>query len=227
MATTRVTHLGKDLSHPNGDSGFTSSRSTGEGHVQRGDGGLEAKLTTHLVKNKKGSNLLNTLLDRDKTNKVVVKLVKLILDTLLEHELIDGTSGLTVRHIAHVGNLLETLLTLDLSGTFAVRGLLLVLSALYVGLVQLVTETAIVGSRILRLGFFIVLDRFSAEGVLRRLTSRTLFVEACEVLPGVVKIAKLRWLVEKSSGCPTNRGGVESRHRSEADSGDGCGELHG
>mmetsp|Transcript_62682 Transcript_62682/g.152586 ORF Transcript_62682/g.152586 Transcript_62682/m.152586 type:complete len:308 (-) Transcript_62682:420-1343(-) len=75
MALTGVSHLGKDLSHPDGDSRLTCSWRTGEAHVQRRDGGLETKLTTHLIQNKKGSNFLHTLLDRDQTDQFLIELI--------------------------------------------------------------------------------------------------------------------------------------------------------
>ena len=64
-------------------------QSFGEAHVQRRHGGLEAKLAAHLVEDEESSNLLNTLLDGKKSHEVSVELIELILDTFLEHELID------------------------------------------------------------------------------------------------------------------------------------------
>mmetsp|Transcript_30509 Transcript_30509/g.71503 ORF Transcript_30509/g.71503 Transcript_30509/m.71503 type:complete len:336 (-) Transcript_30509:397-1404(-) len=106
MSATGVTHLGKDLPHPHSDGGLTSTGSTSEGHVERGNGRLKAELTAHLVQNKKGSNLLHTLLDRDKADEVTVQLVQLILNAFLEHELVDGTGFGGVGHVPHVGDLL-------------------------------------------------------------------------------------------------------------------------
>ena len=78
-----------------------------------------------------------------------------------------GTGGGVLGHFAHVGNLLEALLALHLGGTLTVLGLLLDLSPLDVGLVELVAKAAIVGTGILGLGaLLVVLDRLgSAEGV--------------------------------------------------------------
>lgn len=78
-----------------------------------------------------------------------------------------GTSGGVLGHIAHVGNLLEALLALHLGGTLTVLGLLLDLSTLDVGFVELVAKAAVVGTGILGLGaILVVLDRLaSAEGV--------------------------------------------------------------
>jgi len=167
VSATGVTHLGKDLSHPHSDGSLTSTRSTSEGHVERGNGRLEAELTAHLVQNKKSSNLLHTLLDRDETDEVTVQLVQLILDTLLEHELVDGAGRGGVGHVVHVGDLLEAFLALHLGGPLAVLGLLLDLSPVDVGLVELVAKASIVGTGILLLGIFGILDGLSiAKGVL-------------------------------------------------------------
>lgn len=78
-----------------------------------------------------------------------------------------GTSGGVLGHIAHVGNLLEALLALHLGGTLTVLGLLLDLSPLDVGIVELVTKAAVVGTGILFLGArLVVLDGLrGAEGV--------------------------------------------------------------
>jgi hypothetical protein len=89
VSTAGVSHLGKDLSHTDSDSGLSGSGGTSETHVQRRHSSLESELAAHLVENKKRGNLLDTLLDRDKTNKFTVKLVELFLDTLLVHKLAD------------------------------------------------------------------------------------------------------------------------------------------
>ena len=89
VSTARVSHLCQNLSHPDSDGGLSGSGSSSETHVEGRNSGFETKLSTHLIENKKGSNFLNTLLDSNKSNKVSVKLVKLVLNTLLEHKFID------------------------------------------------------------------------------------------------------------------------------------------
>ena len=52
---------------------------------------LESKLTTHLIKNEKSSNFLDTLLDGNESYEVIINFIKLVLDSFFEHEFINGT----------------------------------------------------------------------------------------------------------------------------------------
>jgi hypothetical protein len=89
VSPARISHLGQDLSHTDSDSGLTSSWGSCEAHVKRGHRGFESEFSAHLVKNQKRSNFFDTLLNRDETNELPVKLGKLVLDTFLEHKFID------------------------------------------------------------------------------------------------------------------------------------------
>jgi hypothetical protein len=92
VSPTGVSHLGQNLTHADSNGGLTSTGGSSEAHVERRDSGFETELATHLIEDKQGSNLLNTLLHGDETNELNVKLTKLILDTLFEHEFIDCKS---------------------------------------------------------------------------------------------------------------------------------------
>lgn len=84
---------------------------------------------------------LHALLDGDETDQFPVELVKLILDTFLEHEFFDGTSRLGVGHIRHVLDFFLAFLATDFRGAFTPIGLVLFLAAFGVGLVQAITKT--------------------------------------------------------------------------------------
>mmetsp|Transcript_15971 Transcript_15971/g.23925 ORF Transcript_15971/g.23925 Transcript_15971/m.23925 type:complete len:298 (+) Transcript_15971:234-1127(+) len=163
MSTTGVSHLGEDLSHTYSNGGLSGSGGSSETHMEGRNGGLESKLTTHLIKNQKGSNLLNTRLDGNKSNKVVVKFVKLILNSLFEHKFINGTSGLGIRHVVHVINLLLTLLTTDLVGTLTLIGLLSGLTTLGIGFLKGIGKLNVVS--VVRVGTSSVFKRWSGERV--------------------------------------------------------------
>mmetsp|Transcript_4512 Transcript_4512/g.8167 ORF Transcript_4512/g.8167 Transcript_4512/m.8167 type:complete len:283 (+) Transcript_4512:615-1463(+) len=136
-----VTHLGKDLSHANRNSSLTGSWCTSETHVKRRNSSLEPKLTTHLIKNQQSGDLLHASFDRNETDKFLIELIKLILNTFLEHEFINSSGRSILRHVPHVGNLLETLLAGDFGGAFTTLGLFLFLTTFGICLVQTFTET--------------------------------------------------------------------------------------
>lgn len=89
---------------------------TSEGHVKTGNSSLETELPAHLIEDKQSRDLLNPLLHGDESHEVVVELRELVVDSLLEHELVDATGRLVVGHVLHELDLGEELLPLDLGG---------------------------------------------------------------------------------------------------------------
>jgi hypothetical protein len=173
VTLTGVSHLSENLSHTYSNGGLSGSWSSSERHVEGRYGSLESKLTTHLVKNKKGSNFLHTLLNRYKSNKISVEFVELILYTLLEHKFINGSSSLGIGHLLHVSDLSLTLLTTDFCSTFTCFSSFLCLTTFGVCFIECVSEFDVVS--IVGIGTSSVFEGLSSEGVLvRRKKSRRL-----------------------------------------------------
>mmetsp|Transcript_23200 Transcript_23200/g.64307 ORF Transcript_23200/g.64307 Transcript_23200/m.64307 type:complete len:222 (-) Transcript_23200:139-804(-) len=200
MSLTGVSHLCKNLSHSYSNGSLTGSGGSSEAHVKGRNGSFETKLASHLIKNQQSGNFLNTLLNRDQTNEFLVKLIKLILYTLLEHELVDGSGRGIVGHVIHVSNLGETLFSGNLSRTFTLQGGVLFLTAFGISLIQTISKT----DSLKRIVTFVTPE-------LQRLRSENILV-------GIS--------IEQLSAGALNSVGSKRRGGSKAQKGNGSRELH-
>ena len=110
--------------------------------TQKNSPSLKTQLSPHLVKHKKSSNLADTLLDRSQTNQLLIKLNKLIIHSLLEHEIIHRACDSVVRHLLKVLDLGRTGLTRNFLGAVALVSRGFGFSALGVCLAQALGKVA-------------------------------------------------------------------------------------
>mmetsp|Transcript_28795 Transcript_28795/g.64356 ORF Transcript_28795/g.64356 Transcript_28795/m.64356 type:complete len:402 (+) Transcript_28795:138-1343(+) len=141
---TAVAHALQDLAHAHRHRGLASAGSAGEAHVEGGDCGLEAELAAHLVENEQGSDFAHALLHRLEAHQVVVELLEDLRDAALVHKVHDAARRGGVGHLLHEADFLLLGLTGERHGVLALEGLLLVLPALDVALVQLVRQLTVV-----------------------------------------------------------------------------------